>query len=843
MKKLCAYLFLASLFIFHSSLNAQNRLLIKADDEFQRKNYSEAIVLYEKILKSRKRNYDESQILKKIGFSCAQLNLYSQASEFYKLYLEFYPEDDEVLFQFADQRLKSGSMNEAKLIFERLLKKNPNNKEFKRMLASCNFAIDQSKMQVPYRIQNLELINSKQSEFGIGFFYQDLVFGSQRIKSNYASIHGRTNEGFSDLYRAAYNSALDRFDSPTLMDRSINSEYNEGSFTYDSQSQIAYFTRCKKEPAQCQIFKAHYNKGKWVNVERISFDNDNYDFAHPALSKDGRTLFFSSNMPGGLGGHDIWKTFVTKSGKVGRPVNLGANINTSQDEMFPFVLADSVLLYSSKGHVGMGGMDIYYSKMTNGVYEIPVNVGAPINSTQDDFSIIINDDLNGGYFCSNRNYIEKSDDIYAFYHNIFLEDIRGKVADSLTFQALEGVRINFTNIYGKQDVAFSDSSGVFILPLAANSSGNATILNFQKTGFNSKTIMAPQNSGNDLIIFLLDNTKGIHSLVGKITDKGTSLPLENAMLVLTSYKGLNDTTFTDQFGKYTFSKIFPNDYLILRVNKQKYLIDSRAFQTPVETSNVEMSSNTGYDTNFDLVPVFLKKEFEIENIYYEFDEANLLPQSQNSLNKLVNLLVENPGLQIQINSHTDERGTDSYNLDLSMRRSLSVVSYLVDAGINKSLLLWKGFGESKPEIRNATTDEEHQKNRRTTFEIIGQTGISFPNTALPVSLSNLPDDNTSEKEYSTSLTQQSTHSDNSIDIENKISYRVQFAALAYPVDAKREFPALIALIDKLGIYVQKEEVYLKYQIGELSSRTAALKLQKQLVDLGFSDSFIVEIKN
>jgi len=720
MKNLFKYITFLFLVLSLNFAFGQKGQLAKADAEFQLKNYARAVMLYQKVLDSGKENIEAGPIIKKIGECYKEMNQYKAATGFYENYINQHGANQEIKFNYAELLLKQGDIIKAKSVFEELLENSPGDEEIQRMVACCNFALSETEKANKPPIKNQELINSEQSEFGLGFFGDKLIFASQRLSDNYSTIHGRTNQGFSDLFSATFDPVNNMYNNPERLPGKINTTFNEGTFTYNSDLNTAYFTQCKKNPDLCRILKAKYEKDKWVDIETVSFGQDEYNFAHPSLSPDGKTMYFSSDLPGGLGGHDIWKVSVSETGILGTPEHMGNLVNTPRDEMFPLIIGDSILMFASEGHIGMGGLDIFYSKIVDGIYDRAVNVGAPINSTGDDFSILVNQDLNGGYFCSNRNNTQQSDDIFAFFHNIFLKDIHGKVVDSLTFNPIADVKITYLTDGEPEQIVYTDSLGKFSVPFTAHTECEHNhSLDFEKDGYLPKTVGVPCHTDKEMIVFLDDGSGRFHTLVGNILNKNTGLPVEGAKVTIKSLKGLNDSTFTDPSGRFSFDGVPADDYIILRASKENFLNDSKALRTPDGSDEVEMSRKTGYDTDFDLVPIEYEVEFDIENIYYEFDKARLLPESKISLNKLVNLLSENPGVKIQINSHTDERGTNAYNLDLSNRRGASVVNYLVAAGIPKTTLISRGFGETRLEIENATTEEEHQQNRRTTFEIIG----------------------------------------------------------------------------------------------------------------------------
>lgn len=792
-----------------STVSSQNSFILKGDAEFRLKNYTRAIFWYNRLLTKEKLTPKTSELYKKLGDCYRLMNQSEQAANAYSRYIRAVPLcDRKTSFDFGNALLKSGKIKEARIRFSELYSQFPDDGEIKRMIDCCDFAKSQLSVSSQKPVKNQELINSGESEFGLSFFRGDLIFASQRLTDDYSSIDGRTSQGYSDFYLAKFNGGSKMYTDPVRLQGTLNSSFNDGTFTYSERMNTAIFAQCKKNPDLCALFTAKYIDEKWSGIKPLEVGQPGYNYAHPAFSADGRVLFFASDMPGGKGGKDIWMAPVLSDGELGLPENLGDWINTSGDDMFPYLVGDTLLFFASDGHIGMGGLDIFYVKIINGVFGKPVNAGAPVNSVCDDFSIILNDDLNGGYFCSGREGEGHSDDIYAFYHNLFLNDISGKVVDSLTFNPIDGVTISYSTDQTDQKMVYSDSLGRFVFPSSGhNDCIKKHRLRFEKAGYNTRTIEVPCNAQKEIIVFLEDGSGKLHKLAGKIKNQLSGLPVPDAQVTISSLKGLKDEVRTNPDGTFYFDGISPDDYLILRVSKPDFLSDSRSLRSPDHAKSIVMTRGTGYDTDFGLIPIRKDVEFEIENIYYEFDKAVLLSESKISLNKLVNLLNENPSIRIQINSHTDERGTIEYNRSLSERRGISVVNYLINNGIESKRLISHGYGETMPEIVNARTEEEHQENRRTTFKILGEI-----------------------KEFA---------SGSGRNESNTVHYGVQILSSEQLFDTKVKFRGMADIISKYGFSVDKTSGNYKYRIGNFRSRDEADSVKMMLINRGFTDCFIV----
>lgn len=843
---------------------AQNKLENSADQEVEVKNYSKAIQLYEKALEKGKDKVSAPDIYKKLGDCYDEINRFNSAVSCYNKYLQHNQDPgEEFLVNYYRLALECGQVKDALAGFKALNKKNPENAEITRMIKCCEFAKKQLGRSNLPPITNQEQLNSPESEFGLAFYNEELVFSSQQIENSHVAIAGRTYEGYSDIYYAKFDSTLEIFDSPKKMPGKINAMYNEGTFTFHKPTKTAYISQCKKKPEICRILSSKLEKEKWQELTEVKIGNADmqYDYAHPVLTSDGKTMYFSSNMPGGFGGRDIWKVSVTAAGSLGSPENLGSVINSDKEEMFPYVIGDSILLFASDGHIGMGGLDIFYSKIKDDIYAQPKNIGAPINSTGDDFSIILNPDLIGGYFCSKRGSEENSDDIYEFFHNIFLDDIDGVVVDSILTTPLADVTVTCKSGDDIVGIFYTDSTGAFFVPSSTfGGCDKKHTLIFSKNGYISKTEEVPCEGKSDMLIPLYNN-RGIHCIEGYVTDITTGDPIEGAEIKLTTLRNRQDVVYTDKNGYYTLPDIPSNDYLRLHVACKGYLSDSKNFTSPDKTQKVCMNTQKGYPTNFELYPLKEEVEFNIENIYYEFDKARLLPESKESLDKLVNLLNENAEVKIKINSHTDSRGTYAYNDDLSKRRGQSVVNYLTETGIASSRLKSQGYGEHRLVVENATTEEEHALNRRTTFELwdidnlksgmISEYKITSDNSSF-ARYNNATVGKNPAKGYSagtkksntvSSSTQNNTFSapTNSSIVPGDTYYRVQLVAVSRRINHKAFFKKITTKLSDLTVHEVSKNGVIKYQLGDFASRDEAQKAKKQCVKLGYNDCFIVTV--
>ncbi len=490
-----------------------------------------------------------------------------------------------------------------------------------------------------YKVYNIDKLNTEEAEYSPFYYNDKLYFTSSRGADK---MHAATNTGFTDIYEYIFD-GTDKFSGQARrLPNEINSvDAHDASCVFTDNGKTIIFSRgnngSKKGPKDVQIYMAKLGPdGKWGEAASIESINDvNAWNSCPSLSRDGKTLYFSSNRENGYGGADLYKSELGPDGKWGTPVNMGAPINTKGSEWFPYVGPDGTFYFSSDGHPTLGSMDLFRVKTEDGKAVVE-NLGTPLNTSYDDFALFYKDST-VGFFTSNRPGGKGDDDIYEF---------------------LDESKIKFAYY-------FLDLTSLF--------------------------------QQNDTTETLLENT-----LVKIVDPQGDTIA----------------TVSTDSVGKHK-QKLEPATYTLV-ASKNGYLTDKKS--VTVEKVPAE-KLKAGDNELVTSVKVVLQKkeitegEFVVQNIYYDYDQADIRPDAALELDKLVEFLKLNPDIKIELGSHTDERGGDKYNQALSQRRAQSAVDYIVSKGIPKGNITAKGYGEYKLKIKNAKTEEEHQTNRRTTFRI------------------------------------------------------------------------------------------------------------------------------
>ncbi len=561
-----------------------------------------------------------------------------KAIHFYNNVIEIDPEFYEgVYFNIGLDEYLVGKYDDAKQHIEKFLtysNQDPKTvNKSKYILRSCNFAINSMKNPVPFKPVNLgDSVNSDNNEYSPSLTVdeQTLVITMLRPRDEY-TIHSSPKE--EDFYMSILGTDS-IWTKARRLGPPLNSHGNEGAQSIAPDGKTLYFTICNRADGlgSCDLYISQRQGNGWstpVNMG-IKVNSGAWD-SQPSISPDGKTLYFASAREGGKGNMDIWKTLKDDNGAWSKPVNLGDSINTNLSEMSPFIHPDGKTLYfTSNGHPGMGGMDIFYSKMKDdGTWSVPKNLGYPINTFNDEGYLIVNARGNKAYFSSDKYGGAGGMDIYCF--DLYEEArptavtyMKGTVYDAKTKKRLEA-KFELIDLSTSQIVVSSVSdqqTGEFMVSLPTDRN---YALNVSRNGY----------------LFYSENfeLKGSHSSL----------------------------------------KPFLKD----------------VYMQPVETGSVVV----------------------LRNIFFDFDKFDLKPESQVELNRLVDLLNQNKTMKIEIGGHTDNKGSAEYNQKLSENRARSVYEYLINKGIDKNRLSYKGYGLTQPLTTN-DTEEGRAINRRTEFKVI-----------------------------------------------------------------------------------------------------------------------------
>lgn len=533
------------------------------------------------------------------------------------------------------------------------------------------------------------------------------------------------------------------FQSPSikLYGKKLNTLYHEGSVMFSHDNQVIYFTRNNYHKGNLKFsydginklkiyFATLENDSTWRNIREFPHNSENYSCGSPTISANNEVMFFVSDMPGGIGGKDLYYCKLEK-GVWGKPVNLGPQINTSDDEMFPYISTDSVLYFSSNGHPGLGGLDLFSYNLKSANAAV-TNLGFPMNSKKDDFGITFNKNMTVGFLSSNRKHQTHDDDIFYFTRKLKLY-LKGKITDNFTNK-----KIAFANIYIKSmqgeilDSVTSDKNGEFLLnKLKADSE---YLLVAQRSGFFSDSVLIStfKTKDNDTLRAKFEMARKELLVEGYVLTSDTKEPISNIALELfNNCTGKVETTTTNARGYYAMN-LKPNCcYVISSImpNCGDLITKTDATQIYKDIYRLDLNMICKGDI------------IKIDNIYYDIDKWDLKPESKKELDKILTLFKEYPELKIELRSHTDCRSSAVYNKRLSDKRAKTAAQYLISKGISPSQIIGKGYGEQmlvndchcEDEILTHVCPEvEHSRNRRTEIVILSVGKLSADKFKLKV---------------------------------------------------------------------------------------------------------------
>lgn len=719
------------------SLQAQKSL---SDGDKYKKNFDfiNAIEEYKKALNSDVNNVNA---IKGLASSYRHIANYKDSEYWYGRLVELEPDNKENLFYYA-QALMSAKKYDKALTAYKEYNTSKNVEYVSEIINGFDYITDISTPNPNIDLRNATTLNTDASDFGIAFKnISEAVFCSTRPISD-GEKDNWTHQKFTDLY-----SSVVSFDEQSAPDKFNNDQYNgmfhDGPATFHDQTM--YLTRSfyvnsnttksksdktvKLKMLEVDLTKTS-KKIKKVS-EEFSFNSKEYSVAHATVSPDGNVIVFSSDAPdfnNAQGATDLYIIYKGENGEWSEPENLSSIINTPSDEEFPFLADENTLYFASDGHYGVGGLDIYRTTKSEGKWSTPENIGAPFNTSFDDFNYVYNDQAGFGFLSSNRPGGLGSDDIYAFKAKDGTDGpggIRLKVLayDEQTLEPLESVLINIPDCIDSKKL--TDSKGKSVMGISPYTT---CVLDASLDGYFPKEIpFSVFDKDKEIEIPLRKIDKKACSLIVFVKDKKTNVALVNSNVKLFSkidnkyYSGQ-----TNEEGYVEFIGIQPNaEYELVAIKdvekpEFKYLAVTEAFNT----NNLECPSEVTKELYLDYVQKGVA--IKIENIYYDLDKYYIRPDAAIELDKIVKIMRDNPTMEIELGSHTDCRARWAYNETLSTNRAKAAVEYMVTRGISASRMIWKGYGESKPvngcacEPTNDSpcSEQEHQMNRRTEFTIL-----------------------------------------------------------------------------------------------------------------------------
>lgn len=580
--------------------------LSEADAQFQRGEYYDASVTYKKVynkLRKKEERPQRGEVAFKMGRCYRLLNMSARASAAFQNALRYEYPDSTTHFMLAQALHADGKYAAALRSYDKYLEFCPDDSLAINCAEGCRTAQEIRARGSRYVVKQAKLFNSRRADFCpmyLGADCDQIYYTSTTEKATGDKKSEITGMKNADVFFSKKNEKGE-WERPEPVEGELNTEFDEGIVAFSPDAQTMYLTKARRElnaPTSVEIYTSTRSDAKWSAPVKFEITADTLStFGHPAVSPDGEYLYFVSDMPGGYGGKDIWR--ISLKERQGSLVNLGHDINTEGNDDFPYVRSDGSLYFSSDGHPGMGGLDIFRATAVGDPADLRwkvENMGFPINSAGDDFGITFGKGEDG-FFSSNRGDARGYDHIYSFEY--------------------DPVRI---------------------------------------------------------------------TIEGLVMDKDEE-PVKNAIIRIVGNDGSNQKEVARDDGSFSFALQRGVKYVML-AGAKGYLNQKQEFA----------SDSTMEDANYwvEFILPSISKPSVVENIFYDYDKADLRPESKTALNELIAVLHDNPNVTIEMASHTDRWGSDAYNINLSERRAKSVVDYLVENGISRDRLQPHGYGKSRP---------------------------------------------------------------------------------------------------------------------------------------------------
>lgn len=820
--------------------------LEKGDDAFYKFDYKEALFFYETLYDANPKDPD---ITRRIAKTYHRMGQTAIAAEWYQKTLEQDAPNAEDLLAYAEIMKVLQQYDEAIHWYDMYYKMRPHDSRAQSHLHDKQYYRDLFADTAKYNMKSMA-INNELPVLGISKFNNEEFLVCAIQLDNQKGKQTMEGLPYLDVYQCEFNDN-EELVNPRALDKPVNSKYHDGPAQYSFGDQTLYLTRNnmrgkrlvtdKSGLAIAKIYAVEYKNGKWSGAQDLSFNSNDFTNMHPSITKDGKTMCFVSNRPGGFGGTDLYMTTRT-DGKWSEPVNLGPKINTAGNEQFPFISGDGYLYFASNGHAGLGGLDIFVSEQIAGDWQYPVNMGAPINTNHDDFSLIYDKELNQGFFCSSRPG-NANDDIF-FYKRISMERmmVAGTLKSNIPNVSFAGERVQINKVNKKlKTYVVLDEFERFEISAEPGDVIEITMMNAEY--FDPEKVVVQHTVATPIIdpfIYLGETEPELKKIpthegrLGKYAGQGlapstallgtsivqpegnttspwdakenekleeinkqlaegiapTTGETKNTLVSKNSDGGLNADDATLQAQRTTLKeKIKAADQLF---KDKKYeeacnayisatALDSKNTYAKSKLSEIEKILNKqvedqkNYDTavmNGDLA--FSQNKFEdaikhyqkalairpkddyatkqmrtadekakankkvslfdeaaaaidleslnLNNVIFDYKKALVRPEDEVILNKILQMMKDNPNMKLMIKAHCDTRGSVAYNQGLSMSRAMAVQGWFMQRGIKRDRLYAEWFGEQRPLngcLDNVPCEEnEHEINRRAELKLV-----------------------------------------------------------------------------------------------------------------------------
>ncbi|MCC9070821.1 OmpA family protein [Flavobacterium sp. F-65] len=509
-----AILYITIISVFSLNSYSQQGKIASGDKKYDNYAYIDAIKTYERVAE---KGYKSVDMFKKLGNSFYFNSEFEKAARWYgELFAMNTEVEPEYYYRYAQSLKSTGDNAKANQILDLFNQKSKKDTRAKLYQNDKDYLEQIKENSGRYKIEDAG-VNSKYSDYGTAFYLNKIVFASARDTGNFNQrIHKWTGEHFTNLYQSDLDADFNP-NAPKKFKSKINSKFHEATPVFTKDGKTVYFTRNnyidgkkgkdENKITLIKIYKATLVNDNWDNIMEVPFNSNNYSTAHPALSPDEKTLYFASDMPGTFGQSDIYKVTINNNGGFGPPENLGPEINTEGKETFPFVTDENEIYFSSDGRPGLGGLDVFVAKIaTDGSISNIQNVGSDINSPQDDFAYIIDTKSRRGFFTSNKQGGQGSDDIYKFLETRRLacvQELYGTITDLATGEVLPNAKLTlYDNNFNIVKTGYSDQNGNYTFPVECGLTYNLRAEKEKYTTKEQNVVILKENGRTQLSIAL-----------------------------------------------------------------------------------------------------------------------------------------------------------------------------------------------------------------------------------------------------------------------------------------------------------------------------------------------------
>ncbi len=700
---------------------------------YNKYSYAKAISILEPL---KEKNTD---VKRKLADSYKYTGDTKKSEEYFAQVVQSAEKTPNDLYNYAQVLENNGKYAEADAAMKNFISAAPNDHRAKEYNETKGIVYKLQKDEGKFALKNLAM-NSAAQEFGPSYYKNQVVYASTFDAKAHGAFRQYNWNGkpFLNMYLGDKGADME-LSNTKMFDKKDNKKYHEGPVAFNPEgtfmvlSRDNYKAKAADKTTMLELCSAELKDGKWTALQVLPFCSKDYSCSHATLTSDGKLMYFASDMPGGVGGVDIWKVTRNTDGSWGKPENLGDVVNTEGNEEFPFIHQDGSLFFASNGHPGLGGLDNFIALPSNGGFKKVINLGAPLNTNMDDFGLIVDKDMKTGYVSSNRAGGKGDDDIYSV--NIlkplkFGKIIKGQAKDK------EG------NLMPGAMVKLTDSKGNAIGEVAAGKNGEYEFAienddNYKLNGkqdkyFDGNNTAATFNKDEVVADVILEKDPG-NALRLLVSDGKTNQPLEGVKVKVTDLKTgavfIQDATPSSGDLMKPLTGVKMGDALGYKIElvKEGYFPKTVNFNhTIAKPGIINVADVLVGALKMDKEVKDLRDLVVINDIRFDLNKFNIRPDAAAELDKVVEVMNKYPNMVVELGSHTDCRASIKYNETLSDKRAKASAAYIKSKITNPARIYGKGYGESQllngcaceGAVKSTCSEEEHQKNRRTEFKII-----------------------------------------------------------------------------------------------------------------------------